>query len=131
MDKQQKQRELMHAGLTYKIIGILYKVYNTMGPGFQEKYYQRALRKVFTGEGIPFAEQVKVNLDMEGINIGKYYMDFVIDQKVVLEIKSKSFFSHKDIRQVLAYLKASKIEVGILAAFSSEQMKIKRIIRGY
>jgi GxxExxY protein len=122
--------DLIHGELSYKIIGILYKVYNTLGPGFQEKYYQRAIAKVFEKENIHFLEQVKVNFDINGVQIGRYFIDFVVDHRIVLEIKSKNSFSVRDIKQVLGYLKKSRIEVGILAAFSSEGLKIKRILRG-
>jgi len=121
---------LIHEELSYKIIGVLYKVYNILGPGFQEKYYQRAIKKVLEKENIPFFEQVRVNFDINGVEIGKYYIDFVIDHKIVLEIKSKNYFSIKDIKQVLGYLKKAKIEVGLLIAFSTEGLKIKRILRG-
>lgn len=121
---------LIHGDLTYQIIGILHKVFNTIGSGFQEKYYQRAIAKVLEKNNIPFLEQVKVNLDINGVSIGRYYIDFVIGHKVVLEIKSKNFFSLKDIKQVLAYLKKANIEVGILASFSQDGVKIKRLLKG-
>jgi len=122
--------DLIYGELSYKLIGILYRIYNTLGPGFQEKYYQRAISKVLARERITFDEQVKVNLEMNGIKIGRYYIDFVIDNHIVLEIKSKNFFSLKDIKQVLGYLKKTGLEVGILSAFTSDGIKIKRILKG-
>lgn len=123
--------ELIHGELSYKIIGLLYKIYNAMGSGFQEKYYQNAMRKVFEKESIPFLEQVRMEINIEGANIGRYYIDFVVDHKIAIEIKTKSFFSQKDIRQLLGYLKRSGLEVGLLVAFSSEGLKIKRMLRGF
>jgi GxxExxY protein len=123
--------EFIHGELSYRVIGILYKIYNTMGSGFQEKYYQKAIRKVLEKERIPFLEQVRMDIDVEGANIGRYYIDFVVDHKIALEIKAKSFFSQRDIRQLLGYLKKSGLEVGLLAAFSSEGLKIKRLLRGF
>lgn len=117
--------------LSFKVIGILYKVHNTLGPGFQEKYYQKAISRVLDKEKIPYTEQAKFPIKLDGIDIGRYYVDFIIENKIVLEIKSKSFFSHRDIKQVLGYLKKSGIELGILAAFTSEGVKIKRILRGW
>ena len=122
--------ELIDGDLSYRIIGVLYKIYNTIGPGFQEKYYQRAIKKVLEKESIPFLEQIKVDFDFNGINIGRYYIDFVIDHRMVLEIKAKNFFSIKDIKQVLGYLKKSQIKVGLLVGFTSDGIKIKRILRG-
>ena len=123
--------KLIHGELSYKLIGILYKIYNTIGGGFQEKYYQRAIKNVLTKEKIQFLEQVRVDFDLLGTNIGRYYIDFVIDRKIVLEIKVRNIFSKRDIKQVLGYLKKTGIEVGILASFTSDGIKLKRILRGY
>jgi GxxExxY protein len=128
--KDIDNNRLICGDLTYKIIGILYGVYNTIGPGFQEKYYQRAIKKMLEKEKLSFLEQVRVEFEWNGTNLGRYYIDFVVENKVVLEIKAKSFFSHKDVRQVLAYLKKTKIEVGLLATFSGEGIKVKRILKG-
>ncbi|MBI5699015.1 GxxExxY protein [Candidatus Saganbacteria bacterium] len=123
--------DLIHGELSYRIIGILYKIYNAMGAGFQEKYYQKAIRKVLEKERIPFLEQVRMDIDIEGAQIGRYYIDFVIDHKIALEIKARSFIAQRDIRQILGYLKKSGLEVGLLAGFASEGLKIKRLLRGY
>ena len=122
--------ELIHGELSYKIIGILFKIYNTIGGGFQEKYYQRAIKNVLRNEKIPFLEQVRVDFELNGTNIGRYYIYFVVDHKIVLEIKVRSFFSKRDVKQVLGYLKKTGLELGILTTFSSEGIKYKRILRG-
>jgi GxxExxY protein len=123
--------DFIYGELSYKVIGLLYKIYNTMGSGFQEKYYQHAIRRVFEKEKVPFLEQVRMDINIAGANIGRYYIDFVVDHKIALEIKTRSFFSQKDIRQLLAYLKKSGLEVGLLVSFSSDGLKIKRILRGF
>jgi len=123
--------ELIHGELSYRIIGVLYQIYNTIGSGLQEKYYQRAIAKVFQKEGIQFTEQLMVPLEMDKVKIVRYFIDFVVEGKIVLEIKAKNHFSLKDIKQVLGYLKQSGIEVGLLVAFSSESLRIKRILKGY
>lgn len=125
------KRELIHGELSYKLIGILYKIYNTIGGGLQEKYYQRAIKNILSHEKIPYLEQVKIDLTIDGVNIGKYYIDFVIDHKIVLEIKTRLFFSKRDIKQVLGYLKKTGLELGILASFSNDGVKFKRILRGF
>jgi GxxExxY protein len=123
--------EIIHKDLSYKIIGILYEVYNNLGPGYQEKYYQNAIKMAFERAGIPFLEQVRADLDFKGRFIGRYYIDFVVDHKIVLEIKVSSNFSRRDIRQVIGYLKKSGLELGILASFAGESLKYKRILKGY
>lgn len=123
-------KKLIHEDLSYKLIGVLYDVYNVLGSGFQEKYYQKAIGRVLEKKGIRYFEQVKAEINLYGVSIGRYYIDFIIDDKIVLEIKSKSFFSQRDIKQLLGYLKKTEIQVGILAAFTSEGVKIKRILKG-
>jgi GxxExxY protein len=123
--------EIIHKDLSYKIIGILYEVYNNLGPGYQEKYYQNAIKMAFERTGLPFLEQVRADLDFKGRFIGRYYIDFVVDHKIVLEIKVSSNFSRRDIRQVIGYLKRSGLQLGILASFANESLKYKRILKGY
>jgi len=122
--------ELVYPKLSYKVVGILYKVFKNLGPGLQEHYYQKALKLAFQKENIPFLEQVRVELEMYGKSIGRYYIDFVIDHKIVLEIKSRSQFYRSDIYQVLGYLKKSELKLGLLARFGRDGVKVKRILKG-
>ncbi|MDI6732036.1 MAG: GxxExxY protein [Candidatus Margulisbacteria bacterium] len=122
--------EIIHKELSYKIIGILYDVYNSLGAGYQEKYYQKAIKIVFDKEKIPYLEQVRADLDVRGINIGRYYIDFVVNHKIVLELKATTNFSKRDIQQVLGYLRKSGLELGILASFAPGGLKFKRILKG-
>jgi GxxExxY protein len=96
--------ELVHPELSYKIIGILFKVYNQLGGGYQEKYYQQAIGKELYSNNLHFLEQVKTDFNYNGQRIGRYYLDFIIDHKVVLEIKTIPSFTTKEIMQVLNYL---------------------------
>ena len=122
--------ELIYPELSYKIIGVLYKVYNQMGGGYQEKYYQQALKREFFVDQIPFLEQVRTDFNYNGRMIGRYYLDFIIDHKIVLEIKTAPSFSTKDIMQVLNYLKQSGLTLGILASFNRNCIFYKRILKG-
>ncbi|MFH0887187.1 MAG: GxxExxY protein [bacterium] len=122
---------LVEPELSYKLVGILYKVYNKLGSGYQEKHYQRSITEELTNNNMPFLEQVKINLKYNGISIGKYYLDFIIDYKIVLEIKITPIFSRKEINQILNYLKESHLKLGILASFYKTGIKLKRILRGY
>jgi len=126
-----KAKKIIHKELSYKIMGILYAVYNTLGPGYQEKYYQKAIKLYLMKEQIPYLEQVRADLIIKSHIIGRYYIDFVIDHRIVLEIKSRLNFSKRDILQVLGYLKQSGLELGILVSFSNEGLKFKRILRGF
>lgn len=116
--------------LSYKIIGIVYKVYNELGGGYQEKYYQTALNREFKKEGIGYLEQLKIELLYDGDKIGRYYLDFVIEHKLVLELKVTPRFTQRDIMQVLGYLKQSKLELGILVSMNRNGVIYKRLLRG-
>jgi len=122
--------KLVYPELSYRIMGILFKVYNEMGYGYKEKHYQRAIAKLLRREGINFKEQLRVDIRAEKMHIGHYFMDFVIEGKIVLEIKVSPKFSRKDILQVLRYLKETGMNLGILAAFSRIELIYKRILRG-
>ena len=77
---------------------------------------------------IPFKEQISIPIKFRDTDIGRYIADFLIDNKIALEIKRGDYFSRRDIIQILAYLKATKLKLGILARFSSKGLKFKRII---
>src|SRR3989344_4718542 len=97
--------KLIEKDLSYKIVGILFDVYNSLGGGYQEKYYERAIAKELTVNKIGFKEQIHVPLSYKGDSIGRYFLDFLIENKIVLEIKVGSKFYVRDIKQVLSYLK--------------------------
>lgn len=122
--------ELIYPELSYKIVGILFKVYNQLGGGYQEKYYQQAIKRELFVNQIPFLEQVRTDFNYNGKIIGRYYLDFIIDHKVVLEIKATPSFSTKDIMQVLNYLKQSGLQLGILASLNRNNIVYKRILKG-
>jgi len=122
--------ELVYPELSYRIVGILYKVYNQMGGGFQEKYYQKAVKSELFVQKISFIEQVRTDFNYDGKIIGRYYIDFIIDHKIVLELKITPSFSKRDIMQVLNYLKQSKLKLGILASLNRNDIIFKRILKG-
>lgn len=122
--------ELVYPELSYKIIGIVYKIYNELGGGYQEKYYQEALKREFKKNGLGFIEQLKVELQYDGDKIGRYFLDFVIEHKIVIELKVTPKFSQRDIMQVLGYLKQGGLNLGILISMNRNGVIFKRILRG-
>ncbi|MBI2012878.1 MAG: GxxExxY protein [Candidatus Colwellbacteria bacterium] len=121
---------LVEKELSYKIAGALFEVYNNLGGGYQEKYYQRAVAQELKNRDIKFIEQVQVPLKFKGSSVGRYFLDFLIEEKVILEIKVADKFYPRDIKQVLAYLKTANLDLGILANFTRSGLKLKRILRG-
>lgn len=128
MTVELKRKDLLYPELSYRIIGVLFDVFNELGYQYQEKYYQRAIQKAFLNLGIAFKEQVNASIEYDGEIIGRYIYDFLIDDKIILEIKRGDRFSTSDIRQILAYLQRSNLVLRILARFSSKGLKFKRII---
>ncbi|MCX5749993.1 MAG: GxxExxY protein [Candidatus Saganbacteria bacterium] len=122
--------KLIHAELSYKLVGVLYKVYNELGGGYQEKIYQSAVRKELKKSGINFTEQLGIDLLYDDKKIGRYFLDFVIENKIVLELKVVPRFSPRDIMQVLGYLKQTGLELGILASMNRNGIIMKRILKG-
>ncbi|MBI3638476.1 GxxExxY protein [Candidatus Wolfebacteria bacterium] len=121
---------LVEKELSYKIIGILFDVYNNLGGGYQEKYYQRAIAKELKNRNIKFKEQVFVPLKFKEDSIGRYFLDFIIEDRIILEIKVGNKFYNRDIKQVLGYLKAANIPLGILVNLNRNNLQFKRILKG-
>jgi GxxExxY protein len=120
--------KLIYPELSYKIVGILFKVHNELGNKYQEKYYQRAIEIELKNQNIKFVKEIPVDLEYEKEKIGKYFLDFLIDDKVVLEIKTIPRLRPRDFKQVLAYLKSINLKLGIIANFHSEQLTFHRIL---
>ncbi|MBI4086249.1 MAG: GxxExxY protein [Candidatus Liptonbacteria bacterium] len=122
--------ELVEKELSYKIVGVFFSVYNGLGGGYQEKYYQRAVAKEFQAVGLKFIEQINIPLSFRGSPLGRYLLDFLVEDKVVVEIKASNQFYDRDIKQVLGYLKASNLRLGILARFGRNKLETKRVLKG-
>jgi GxxExxY protein len=122
-----RRKDLIYPELSYRITGILFEVYNELGGGYHEKYYQKAISIALNRCNLPYKEQIHVPLKFKGINVGNY-LDFLIDDKIILEIKKGEKFTRKNIEQVYAYLKATNLKLGILANFTKTGLRFKRIL---
>ena len=120
--------KLIHPELSYKIMGIIFKAYNELGYGYQEKYYQRAIALELDEEKISYKKEKEIKLNYYGNNIGRYFLDFVIENKIVLELKVGQYFHSRDIKQILGYLKSTELQLGILAIITPQGIQYKRII---
>jgi len=123
-----KRRDLVHPELSYKIVGALFDVYNVLGHGLLEKNYQRAVAEAFKTRGIAFKEQVPVPLSFQGKEIGKYFLDFLVEESVVLELKQGDRFRKGNLDQVNAYLRSSGLRLAILANFTQNGVLFRRIV---
>ena len=123
-----RKKDLLYPDLSYKIVGALFNVYNNIGSGHREKFYQRAIAIELKSIDIPYIEQLYVAIKFKDKIVGKYYLDFLIDNKIVLEIKKGEVFLRKNIEQIFSYLKAKRLKLGILANFTKSGLKFKRIV---
>ena len=103
--------------LTEKIIKIFYKAYNNLGYGFLEKVYENAMMIEFKRNGIPVVSQSAIKVVYESEVIGEYFADILVDNKVIVEIKAAKSLAVENEAQLLNYLKATDIEVGLLLNF--------------
>lgn len=120
--------KIIQKELSYKIMGILFSVHNQLGNRYQEKYYQRAIEEALRENNLKFEKEIEVDLKFNNKKIGKYFLDFLIENKIVLEIKTVPRLMPKDFTQILAYLTAKNLELGILANFRPDKLVYERIL---
>lgn len=112
---------------TDKIINAFYKVYNTLGFGFLEKVYEKALIIELKKIGLNARAQVPVKVHYQELEIGDYFADIIVNDRVILELKALDALCDEHSYQLVNYLKATKIEVGLLLNFGKKP-QIKRKI---
>ena len=108
---------MKYQNLTEDIIKIFYKVYNTLGYGFLEKIYENAMMIEFRKAGIPAESQSPIEVIYEGEIVGEHAADIIVDNTVIVELKAVKNLADDHHAQLLNYLKATDIEVGLLLNF--------------
>jgi len=116
---------LIHEEITQEIIGYFYKVYNHLGYGFMEKVYENAMCIELGQSGLQVKAQEKIEVYYNEEVVGTYYADLLIEDKVIIEVKSVSHLLEEHEAQLLNNLKATNIEVGLLLNFG-EKAEFKR-----
>lgn len=123
-----KRDDLVYPDLSYEIIGCAYQVWDELGWGHLEKVYQRALAIAFKSKNIGYKEQIHYPLKFKNELVGKGILDFLVNEKIVVEIKKDDLYSKAHIEQVLNYLKLTQCQLGILINFTKDGVKFKRIV---
>ena len=113
------------ASLTFKIIGCAFAVHNALGYGFLEKVYENALKRSLEKSGFVVSQQIPIEVIFEGEQVGMYYADLIVNNAVILEIKAAENLRSEHEAQLINYLKATNIEVGLLLNFG-EKPEFKR-----
>lgn len=114
--------------LTYRIIGICMEVHNNLGPGFPEEYYQKALEYEFETQKISFESQKAVVVSYKDIQVGINYLDFVVEDKVIIEIKSQQGLNDVHRFQVIKYLAATEYKLALLVNFGQSKLEYERLL---
>lgn len=117
---------LLHKDITEKILESFYEVYNTLGYGFLEKVYENALIIELQNKGLNCKSQYKINVSYKNKIVGNYYADINIENKVIIEVKATLLHENHEF-QLLNYLKATDIEVGMLLGFGKEPEFLRKI----
>ena len=124
----QGNKEIIYSELSYKIIGIAFKIFNSLQYGHQEKYYQRAFEIELNNQKIRYEKEKEVSLNYNNEKIGRYYLDFLVEDKIVIELKVLSSYRYKNTRQVLEYLKETNKKLAILIYFTQDGIRYRRIV---
>lgn len=120
-------KELIYKELSYRITGLAFKIDNQIGYGQNEKVYCDALEKLFIKEKIPLTREFYAPIKIDEHLIAKRYFDFLIDDKIVVEVKVGYLNYRQVCSQVYQYLKASKLRLGLVIRFNKNGVFIKRI----
>jgi GxxExxY protein len=119
--------EFLHGELTQAIIGAAMEVHRTLGAGYVEKIYEKALAHELLLQGIPFQRQLEVPVFYKGVNVGDHRLDLLVDGKVVVELKSVTHIVENHVAYTRSYLAATGLRVGLLLNFGTTSLEKKRI----
>lgn len=122
------KEKILYKDLSYKLVGCFYDVYNELGPGFKEVIYHKALGFELDSKNIPYEEEKRLSIRYKGKIAGVYVPDFVIDNKILVEIKAVENTPKIYELQLYYYLKGTNYELGYLVNFGSDKISIKRRI---
>ena len=121
--------DLIYKEEAYEIIGKCFEVHNNLGPGFLEIVYKDALEYEFNKAGIPFEREKKYEVNYKDIILPhKFYADFVIYDKIILEIKAVSGIADEFIAQAINYLKVSNNKLALVVNFGELKLNYKRLV---
>jgi GxxExxY protein len=115
-----------HSTLTRQIIGIFYDVYNVLGYGFLESVYENALAIRLDASGLYVTQQEPINVHFDVVLVGQYYVDLVVNNRVIIELKAVKELADAHRAQLLNYLKATPYEVGLLLNFGPDPQVVRK-----
>ncbi len=114
--------------LTKKIIGCAMQVHSTLGNGFQEVIYQRCLAIEMTDAGLNYHRELEMPIHYKGHDVGTRRVDFLVEEKVMVELKAIIKLEDVHLAQALNYLEAYNLEIGLLINFGARSLEFKRLL---
>lgn len=121
-------KDAPYSDITYKIIGAAMEVHNKLGPGHKEAVYQKALSAKMLEAGLSFEEEKSIEIFIDDVSVGLLYLDHLVEGVVVVEEKALShLLTNEEIAQVITYLAATGLPVGLLFNFGRKRLEFKRV----
>ncbi len=121
--------EVLYPDLSYRIVGAAMEVHSALGPGFLEAVYQVALAEEMRLRGIGFEREKRLKVLYEGITVGDYQADFVVEDQIILELKAISTLTPAHKAQAMHYVAATGLRLAILLNFGSVSLERERVAR--
>ncbi len=129
LPRLRKEQELLYGDEVYQIVGAAIEVHNQLGCGFYEAVYQEALEIELTQRSVPYKPQCELRIPYKGIILKKGYIaDFLVEDKIIVEIKAINVLTDIDQAQVINYLKATGLKLAVLINFGAMRLDWHRII---
>ncbi len=122
------EKNYKYSDITRKIIGAAMKVHSTLGNGFQEVIYQRALAIEMEKQGLSFQRELEMQIYYDEQDIGTRRVDFFVEDKVMVELKALTKLEDVHLAQAINYLEAYRMEVGLLLNFGAKSLQYRRLV---
>ena len=123
-----ENRDIIHKDLSYKIIELALEAHNELGCGFLERVYENALMILFERESIPAKQQAPADVYFQNKVVGQYFADILVDNKIIVELKTVNAILDVHKAQVLNYLRATGIKLGLILDFAKPRLEYKRLV---
>ncbi len=120
--------DVLYKDLSYEIMSAAFEVHNTLGPGFLEKVYENALLKELALRGLKVEAQKEIKIFYKEEDVGIYFADLIVNGQILLELKAVECLSNFHKAQVLNYLKATGLKLGLLINFGKERVESRRLV---
>lgn len=120
--------EIIYKEECKKIYGLLFKIQNDLGINLQEKHYQKAFEALLTKNEIPYKKEVAIELIYNKKPLGKFFADFIIDDKIIIEFKTTDRLTNEHLKQMLRYLQTTNLKLGLVVNFRKRPLKPMRVL---